>query len=202
MSTVPARRLTPQEYLAMERNSQERRQFLDGETFLMSGASRKHNLVTGDLFAAIHSQLKGRPCEAYSADMRVKVQSTGLYTYPDIVVTCDKPRFEDAHVDTLLNPQAIIEVLSPSTEAWDRGGKFRHYRSLPSLREYVLVSQDQMSVERFVLNDAGEWSLSELQKPEDVLVLPSIGCSVSLADIYARIEFDPPAPTESEPRVV
>ena len=112
-----------------------------------------------------------------------------IYTYPDVVATCDEPRFEDDHVDTLVNPKVIVEVLSPSTELWDRGKKFKHYRNIPSLRECVLISQDHVMVEKFSINADGEWALRDYRTLEDILVLDSISCQIKLSDIYARIEF-------------
>ena len=155
----------------------------------MSGASREHNLIAGNILRETGSQLKDRPCEVYVSDMvRVGVNPTGLYTYPDVVAVCGEPDFEDSELDTLLNPTLIVEVLSPSTEAYDRGEKFAHYRRLVSLREYVLVSQDRVCVERYVRQGDG-WLLTELSRLEDNLRLTSIDCDVALSEIYAKIQF-------------
>jgi len=181
--------VTPGEYLALERKAEFRNEYIAGHIFAMSGASRRHNLIAGNSFREISTQLRGRECEAYIGDMRVKVSPTGMYTYPDIVGVCDEPRFEDAHVDTLLNPQVIVEVLE-STEAYDRGEKFAHYRRLDSLREYVLVAQDKMRVEHYV-REGEQWVLSELSDAESTLHLASIDCHVGLAAIYERVEFNP-----------
>ena len=124
--------LNPQDYLAWERQQETRHEYVNGEIHAMTGASREHNLINGNLFAALHTQTRGKPCEVYSNDMRVKVSETGMYTYPDIAVACGKPEFEDTQVDTLLNPVLIVEVLKVSTEGYDRGAKFAHYRTLPS----------------------------------------------------------------------
>ena len=124
-------RFTAQEYLALERKSETRNEYYNGEIFAMAGASREHNLIVGNLLRDIGNQLEDRPCESYPSDMRVSIEATGLYTYPDVAVVCGEPRFQDREVDTLLNPTVIIEVLSPSTEAYDRGVKFRHYRAHP-----------------------------------------------------------------------
>ncbi len=121
--------------------------------------------------------------------MRVKVNATGLYTYPDVVATCDDPRFEDDQVDTLLNPKVVVEVLSPSTELWDRGKKFEHYRNIPSLREYVMISEEEVLVETFARNANDQWVLSAFRTLDDVLALDSIACQIKLSDIYARIDF-------------
>jgi Uma2 family endonuclease len=188
MSTAAKSRLTPAEYLTFERTSEIRHDYYRGEIFAMSGASREHNLIAGNLGREIGTQILDRRCEVYQSDMRVQVPATGLYTYPDVVVVCGEPRFEDKHVDTLLNPTAIFQVISDSTEAYDRGLKFGHYRKIPSLREYVIVSQERMSVERFSRR-GDEWVLIEFSEPEQVLELESIGCKFPLSRIYAKVQF-------------
>jgi len=152
----------------------------------MSGASNAHNLITGDIFAELHGQLKGGRCLVYTGDMRVKTGSTTSYFYPDITVACDKPRFEDHTLDTLLNPIVVGEVLSPSTEAYDRGEKFAHYQALASLKEYILVSQDRVRVEHYRLIKT-QWVQTEFQAPEEVLPLVSIECELPLRHIYRRV---------------
>ena len=196
MSTIPKTRLTAEQYLAIERAAEFRSEFFRGEMFAMVGASRKHNLITVNVASELHRQFKDRKCEVYQSDMRVKVNATGLYTYPDVVATCDEPRFEDDHVDTLVNPKVIVEVLSPSTELWDRGKKFAHYRSIPSLRECILISQNQVLVEKFAINADGEWALRDHRTLEEILVLDSISCQIKLSDIYARIDFSESAEPE------
>ena len=155
----------------------------------MSGASREHNLIAGNTLIAIGPQLRDRECEVYPGDMRIKVSPTGLYTYPDITVVCGKPEFEDAEVDTLLNPKVLVEVLSPSTADYDRGRKFTHYRRLPSLQEYVLISQDRPLVEHYVRQGQDEWLLTEQSSLQDTLVLPSIQCQLPLSEIYLKVRF-------------
>jgi Uma2 family endonuclease len=181
-------RTTPEEYLAFERKSPIKHEYYDGEMFAMAGASREHNLITGNLHAEIRAQLRGRPCEVYMSDIRVLVSPTGLYTYPDVVAVCGERQFEDSEVDTLLNPNLIVEVLSPSTEAYDRGKKFANYRRLESLREYVMVAQDEVHVERYI-RQGDQWLLTELSRLDDTLRLESIGCDVTVREIYARIQF-------------
>lgn len=183
MATEPTRRLSPEEYLALERASETRNEYLNGETFAMTGASRRHNLLTGNLFAALRGQLRERGCEVYVSDLRVKVSATGLYTYPDVSVVCGGPEFEDAEIDTLLNPKLIVEVLSKSPEDYDRGTKFVHYRSLPSLSEYLLVSQEAVHVEHWVRQSDG-WLLTETDRRDDAVELPSVGGRLELAEIY------------------
>lgn len=182
---------TPAEYLLRERAAEYKSEYRNGRIVAMTGASRRHNLIAGNLFSELRQQLRGRPCEAYMSDMRVKVSPTGLYTYPDVVVACGEIRFEDAHIDTLLNPTLIAEVLSPSTATYDRGEKFAQYRRLDSLQEYVLIAQDAVRVEHY-RRQGDQWVPIA---PDDVLTLATIGCRVSLADLYERVQLpDSPRP--------
>ena len=183
--------ISPEEYLELERKAEYKSEYLHGEIFAMSGASREHNLVAGNMFGELRQQLKGRPCEAYQGDMRVKVTATGLYTYPDVVVVCGEPRFEDEKVDTLLNPTALIEVLSESTERYDRIAKTSYYRTIDSLAEHLLVAQDEVHLEQYSRQPDGQWLLSEYLTPDSVVNLPSIGCTLKLSDVYDRITFEP-----------
>ena len=190
MSTAEKRYITPTQYLAIERQADFKSEYFNGEMFAMTGASRRHNLIVGNTHGELRQQLKERACEAYMNDMRVKVSPTGLYTYPDVAVVCDDPEFEDAEVDTLLNPNVIIEVLSDSTEAYDRGRKFEQYRQLDSLREYILIAQDRVHVEHFVRDSDDRWILTESADLDDELTLPSIQCSLQVRDIYDKVAFD------------
>jgi len=192
MTSVPKRYLTPEEYLAQERRAEYKREYFKGEIFAMAGASREHNLIAGNLSRELGNQLRDRPCEVYQSDMRVKVSSTGLYTYPDVVVVCGEPRFEDAEADTLLNPTVLFEVLSETTENYDRGKKFEHYRALPSLQEYVLVAQEKCHVEQFTRQPGNRWLLWETDDLEGTLNLPSIGCELKLTDVYAKVTYAAP----------
>ncbi len=180
---------TVEEYLTLERSASCKSEFHDGQIYAMTGASRKHNLITVNIAREISGQLKKRPCEAYGSDMRVKAAEARSYHYPDLVVVCGTPEFEDAHVDTLLNPTLLIEVLSPSTEAYDRGGKFAHYRKIPTLREYLLVAQDQPSIERYQ-RQGDVWVLSEAVGLEAVVPLDSIDCVLSLREVYDKVLDD------------
>jgi Uma2 family endonuclease len=191
MSAAPKPLLTPQEYLARERRAETKSEYLRGDVFAMGGASREHNLIAGNINRALGQQLRERDCEVYQGDMRVKVSPTGLYTYPDVTVVCGEPDFEDAEVDTLLNPKVLVEVLSPSTADYDRGGKFTHYRRLPSLQEYVVISQDRPLVEHYVRQGQDEWLLTEQRALHDALVLPSIQCELPLSEIYLKVRFAP-----------
>ncbi len=189
MSTAPIRRLTPEEYLAAERASDRKHEFYRGEMFAMAGASRKHVAVTGNFFAWLHYQLRDEPCTVFTSDMRVEVERTGLYTYPDISVTCEQPEFGDGHFDTLLNPQMIVEVLSPSTETYDRGKKFDHYRQVASLKEYVLVSIDQPMIERYTRVDEDRWTLDVAKGFEATVELSVTSEPLPLAEVYRRVDF-------------
>ena len=179
---------TPEEYLARERLAETKSEYYDGQIYAMSGATRPHNLVAGNLFAEINVQLRGRPCEVYSNDMRVCVRATGLYTYPDIVAVCGEPQFLDGVFDTLLNPQLIVEVLSPSTEAYDRGDKFAQFQRIESLREYILVAQTKVRVDRYSRQGA-QWLLTSWDSLDETVPIESIGCRVRLRDIYDRVVF-------------
>lgn len=186
MASDPRPRVSPEDYLAMERRSEARSEYLDGEIFAMTGASERHNLLAGNLYTAFRAQLRPRGCRVYVSDMRVKVSATGLYTYPDVIVVCGKPQFEGAEVDTLLNPQVIVEVLSKSTEDYDRGTKFVHYRTIPSLAEYLLVAQDRVHVEHHLRQNEG-WLLTETDRLEDVLEIPSVGARLDLTEVYDAV---------------
>jgi len=181
--------LTPEEYLDIERKSEIRSEYINGRMIAMSGASWRHSIVSGNLFRELSSQLRGRACEAHTNDLRVKVSPTGMYTYPDIVALCGEAELEDEHLDTLLNPSVIIEVLSDSTEAYDRGEKFAHYRRIDTLREYVLVSQNKIRIEHY-RRDADQWILSEVSGPDAALHLESIDCHVPVSTIYEKVDFD------------
>lgn len=193
MDSQPKPQLTPQEYLAWERQQATRHEFFDGEIFAMTGASREHNLVCGNAFATLHAQLRGKPCELYNNDMRVKVSETGMYTYPDIAAACADPQFEDADVDTLINPALIIEVLSDSTEQYDRGAKFQHYRTLPSLQDYLLIAQTECQVEHYVREASSRWLMTEYRSLDDRIKLASIDCDLLLRDLYERVLQEVPS---------
>jgi Uma2 family endonuclease len=187
MSGQPKTHLTPEEYLAAERRAEYKSEYVDGDMIAMTGASRRHNLVNANIAQEIGRQLKGRACERYVSDMRVRVPSTRLYTYPDVVVVSSEPEFEDDYLDTLLNPTLIVEVLSESIERYDRGKKFGFYRTIESLNEYLLVSQDECRVEQYVKQSDGRWLLSEYRSTEDVVELGSIRCGLALSEVYDKV---------------
>jgi Uma2 family endonuclease len=187
-STAVQQRYTPEQYLALERRAVYKSEYINGHIMAMAGASRQHNLIAGNLYREVSQQLRGRPCEAYISYMRVKVSHTGLYTYPDVVMVCGGIHFEDANNDTLLNPTAIVEVLSVSTEAYDRGEKFPHYRRLESLQEYLLVAQDKVRIEHYVRQGA-QWVLSEISDINDTVHLAAVDCAIALQDVYDKVQF-------------
>ena len=202
MSAVPKTLLTEAEYLAFERASEFRHEFHRGEIFAMAGASESHNMITVALASGLLVQLRGKPCRVYSHDMRVRARHSKTYTYPDIIVACPPIEFLDDKRDTLLNPQVVIEVLSPSTEAYDRGRKFDFYREAPSLQQYVLVSQDsQRAVSYIRQSDGVAWLMVPLDHASASIEFPSLGISVPLSEIYRDVELSvtPPHETSAAP---
>ena len=187
MSVHQKARLTPEEYLAFERKSETKSEYLGGELFGMAGASDQHNLIVANLVAEFRAQFKSRPCKVYPSDMRVKIPATGLYTYPDVSVVCGEAEFEDDLRDTLLNPTLIVEVLSDSTEAYDRGKKFEHYRTLNSLSDYLLVAQDNLSIEHYVRQPNDKWLLTPYKDLRSAIVVASADCTLPLTEIYDKV---------------
>lgn len=185
--------LTPAEYLAVERQNEYKSEYIDGGMVAMTGASRRHNIITFNIAGILNSQLRGRPCEGYVSDMRVKIASRReyAYTYPDAVIVCGEPQFEDGHLDTLLNPTVLIEVLSESTERYDRGKKFGFYRTIESPAEYLLIAQDEYKVEQFVRQPDGRWMLSDHRSPDDVVELASVQCALALSEVYDKVGIPP-----------
>ncbi len=193
-------RLTPKEYIAFERKALPdgeiiRYEYINGELIAMAGASRAHNLITGNIFGELRTQLRSSGCETYANEMRVSTPTTTSYFYPEVVVVCEEPRFEDDVFDILLNPIILVEVLSPSTEVYDRREKFAHYRQLPSLQEYVLVAQDKVLVEHYRRQEnqgnasigRQDWIFTDFQELEEILPLTSIQCELPLQEIYERV---------------
>lgn len=189
MASQPKKRYAPEEYLALERSSEAKHEYFNGEIFAMGGASPQHVLIVTNIVIELGTELKQGPCRVYSTDLRVKVNPTGLYTYPDVVVICDVPEFSDEQKDTLSNPVLIIEVLSDSTKDYDRGGKFEQYRTIGSFAEYLLVAQDRPHVEHYVRQSDGSWVLHETNRLEDTIQLTSVPCSLPLSEIYDKIDF-------------
>ncbi len=181
--------MTETEYLEFERASELKHEYLYGEVFAMSGASEAHNLICTSTSFTLYGQLRRRSCKVYQSDMRVRVKATGIYTYPDLSIVCGEAQFMDDALDTLINPTILIEVLSPSTERYDRGRKFQQYREIASLREYVLIAQDSPRIERFLRKDDGKWELSDAKGLDAKIELPSIGCTLALAEVYEQVDF-------------
>jgi Uma2 family endonuclease len=189
MSSQPKTFLTPAEYLAIERQAEYKNEYFDGEIFAMTGASREHNLIAANLIGELRQKLRGKPCEVYPSDMRVRVPGSRLYTYPDVVVVCGEPEFEDDYLDTLLNPTLIIEVLSESTESYDRGKKSGYYRTIASLAEYLLVTQDEYRIEQYTRQTDGRWMLADIRSLESSVSLASVPCTLALSEIYDRVSL-------------
>ena len=190
MSSIAAQTyLSPDEYIAAERKATLKSEYLSGEIVAMSGASNAHNLITVNTLTVLYNQLAERGCRVYASDMRVGIGAEVSYFYPDMAVVCDEPRFEDNALDTLINPIVVIEVLSPSTEAYDRGEKSVRYRQLKSLQEYILISQNQVHVEHY-LRQGKQWILSEFSALENVLPFTSIEAELSLNQIYRFVELE------------
>lgn len=189
MQEVPPTKLTVAEYFAIEEKAERKSEFYRGEMFAMGGASREHNTVSRNLTAELHLRLKGSPCQVFAADQRVKVEKSGLYAYPDLVIVCGPPEYAAENRDTLVNPKVVFEVLSDSTERYDRTTKFRHYKLLSSLQEYVLVSQSEPLVERFARSADNTWAQTDFVGLQAILTLAAVPVSVPLADIYFGVEF-------------
>jgi Uma2 family endonuclease len=192
MATAALNHYTPEEYLALERHAEFKSEYLDGRIVAMTGASAVHNRLAGAVYAELRTRLRGTPCETFISDVRVQIGAGRRFTYPDVVAVCGEPRFMDGTLDTLLNAALIVEVLSPSTEAYDRGDKFLHYRGIESLQEYVLVAQDRVLVERFVRADEF-WRLSTLSDLDASLELTCVGCEIPLREIYENAGLPLPA---------
>jgi Uma2 family endonuclease len=191
VSAIPKPKLTPAEYLVRERAAEFKSEYYRGEMFAMAGASKEHVSVAVNLIAELQNRLKGTACRTVANDQRVKVSPTGLYTYPDLAIVCGKAEYDPLDKDTLLNPVAIIEILSPSTETYDRGAKFRQYQKLPSVQEYILVSQSEPVCERFVRQPDESWNLTIVTGLAGELAFTTVPVRIPLADIYYGVEFPP-----------
>jgi Uma2 family endonuclease len=190
MSAHAQPRLSEEQYLEIERKAEFRHQFFDGIMYAMSGGSPSHAFIISTLNAAFRNALKQRPCQVASSDLRVRVTEGGLYTSPDIVVICGDLKFADDQKDTVTNPTLLIEVLSPSTEAYDRGVKFEQYRKIESLREYAVVSQSLPHIELFRRRSENEWLLTEFNNLDQTCRFDSVDCTIPLAEIYDKIKFE------------
>lgn len=179
--------ISPEEYLAMERQAEYKNEYINGEVFAMTGASRRHNVIAGNIFGELRQQLKAKRCEVYPGEMRVKAPASRSYVYPDVVVVCGEPELEDDYLDTLLNPTLVVEVLSKSTESYNRLAKAGYYRTIESLAEYMLVAQDEYRIEQYVKQADDRWLLADIRGLEAVVELQSIQCSLVLADVYHKV---------------
>ena len=188
MAALRERTWTVEEYLEFERTSEEKHEYLDGQIISMAGASGNHNRIVANTIIGIGPQLREGPCGIYASDQRVRAGMD--YVYSDISVVCGTPEYTDETPQSLLNPTLVIEVLSPSTERFDRGRKFEQYQELDSLQEYVLVSQDSHRVEHYVRQADDQWLYSDARGLDAVLELPSIGCTLALADVYEKVTFE------------
>lgn len=189
MSAQVQPRLTPEQYLELDRQSEIRNEYYDGRMFAMSGGKFNHARITANLSGDLRYALKKTPCGVASSDLRIRIAPDGLYTYPDITVVCGEPEFHDDKNDTLVNPILVVEVLSPSTEAYDRGFKAGQYRQMASLKEYALVSQFEARIEVFRRQESGAWLLWEYAGMDAACHFASVRCDIALADIYENIVF-------------
>lgn len=189
MSTVPKRYLSPQEYLAQERLAEFRSDYFRGETFAMAGGTPRHSLITANAVRDLSLGVKGGPCATYNSDLRILVAATGLFSYPDVTVICGKLEHAALDRNTAVNPTLLVEVLSAGTEAYDRGTKFDHYRQIPTLREYLMIAQNSPALERHLRNADGTWTATIVTGLEQSLLLPSVGVTLALAEIYENVDF-------------
>ena len=190
MSTA-RNRITPQEYLIRERQASIKSEFYQGEIFAMGGGSANHSVIAANFVREAGNALRDKPCIVFNSDLRVQVQSTGLYTYPDATIVCGELLFDDDHRDTLLNPTVIVEVLSDSTEKYDRGKKSNHYRQIASLKELILIAQDRSHVERFTRQPNGDWLFHEQKELTADFELKSLGISIAISELYRGVKFEP-----------
>jgi Uma2 family endonuclease len=186
MSVQPKTHYTVQEYLQLEESTREKHELFQGEIFAMGGASEAHNLIVGNVLAELRQKLRSKPCRVYPSDLRVKVDRSGLYTYPDVVVVCGQPRFEQPG-ESLLNPTLLVEVLSDSSEAYDRGKKSEQYRTLASLTDYLLIAQDRVLVEHYSRQPEDRWLLHAASRLDDSIAIASLDCTLPLAEVYFNL---------------
>jgi len=190
MTLQPKPHLSFDEWLEGERASLEgRSEYVAGEVFAMTGASVEHNAIVGNILGQLWTQMKGRPCNVYANDLKVRIRTADAGHYPDLIALCGEHEFQDGRRDVLLNPRLICEVLSDSTEAYDRGNTFAIDRQIPSLREYLLVSQHRVQVELYSRGDDGRWTLSDYSALTDSVPLASVGCTLALAEVYDKVEL-------------
>jgi Uma2 family endonuclease len=190
MSTLTVTRVTPEEYLAAERLSETRSEYLDGGVYPMPGATINYVQLVSNVAFELGLQLRTRPCRVLMSDLKVRMPDSRKFFYPDVVVVCAEPQFHDDRKDVILNPDLVVEVLSPSTEAFDRGAKFRAYQTIESLKEYLLVSQGKPLIEQYIRNADGEWRYRAAEGLESSLTLPSVECTLNLGAVYDKVDFN------------
>ena len=186
MSSSPNYYLSPEEYLTIERNAEFKSEYLDGVAYAMAGGSERHNLIAANVIIALGVQLRDRPCRVYPSDLKVRVPNSKRFFYPDVSVICGETLFADEKKDVILNPVLVVEVLSESTEAFDRGKKFSSYQQIESLREYLLVAQDEFVVEHYLRQENG-WLYTKANGLDSALALPALNCRIALSDIYNKV---------------
>jgi len=189
MRTQQHVKLTPEQYLAQERSAEFKSEYYHGEIYAMAGASREHNQISSNITASLAIQLLEQPCSVYASDMKVWIDKAHKYTYPDVLVACEPQLFEDEHTDVLLNPRVIIEILSDSTESYDRGLKFFHYQRIDSLCEYLLISQKFCHVEKYERQANNLWAYSEFHEMGDEVTINAVNCKISLREIYRKVSL-------------
>lgn len=186
MSSLPSYYLSPEEYLVIERQAEYKSEYVDGVSYMLAGSSKRHNLIAGNIITELNIQLRKTPCEVFPSDMKVRVPDSRKFFYPDISVVCDESRFADDERDVLLNPVLIVEILSESTAAFDRGKKFQSYQQIESLQEYLLVSQDEYVLEHFLRQENDHWLYTKSSGLDELIELPTLKCQLPLRDVYNK----------------
>jgi Uma2 family endonuclease len=187
MSSLPNYYLSPEEYLSIERRAESKSEYVDGVIYAMAGGSERHNLIAANIIIALGVPLRDRPCRVYPSDLKVRVPNSKRFFYPDVSVICGETQFADEERDVILNPVLVVEVLSESTEAFDRGKKFSSYQQIVSLQEYLLVGQDEFVAEHYLRQEDG-WLYTKASGTDAVLALPALNCRIALSDIYNKVE--------------
>lgn len=187
MSSLPNYYLSPEEYLAIERQAEYKSEYVDGVMYAMAGGSERHNLIVGNLITELNIQLRKAPCRVYPSDLKVRVPNSKRFFYPDVSIVCGETQFADDERDVVLNPTVVVEILSESTAAFDRGKKFQSYQQIDSLQEYLLVAQDEFLVEHYLKQEMGHWLYTKVHGLDEVIVLPTMKCQLALRDIYSKI---------------
>lgn len=194
MSAQLAPFYTPEQYLEREQDADYKSEYLSGQIFAMAGGSPEHSAIGNNIGREMGNLLKRGPCQVFNSDLRVTVMQSGLMTYPDVTVVCGEQHRHPMDNNSIINPTVLFEVLSPTTEAYDRGAKWALYRHLDSLQEYLLVSQDKPLVEQYVRQDDGSWKFTAAEGLEASLWLPSLGCTLFLAEVYDRVTLEETMP--------